>query len=131
MIGLDTNILIRYAAQDDDKNGPLANAVMDSLTVDEPGWIPLVAIAEFAWVMDRRYRVQRSDVFSVLNALFSRAEIMFESAEVVHKAALLFLHGKAEFSDYLVACSSQAAGCKSTLTFDRKASKSAGMTLVH
>jgi predicted nucleic-acid-binding protein len=130
MIGLDTNILIRYAAQDDDRNGPLANAVMDSLTVEDPGWIPLVAIAEFAWVMDRRYRVDRSDVFSILNQFFARPEIVLENAEVVQKAAYQFLHGRAEFSDYLVACSSQAAGCTSTLTFDRKASKSAGMTLV-
>ena len=130
MIGLDTNILIRYAAQDDDKNGPLANAVMDSLTAEQPGWIPLVAVAEFVWVMDRRYCVQRSDVFTILNQFFDRAEIVFESADVVHKAAVQFLNGKAEFSDYLVACSSQAAGCKTTLTFDRKASKSAGMTLV-
>jgi len=130
MIGLDTNILIRYVAQDDVKNGPLAEAVMNSLTVDEPGWIPLVAVAEFAWVMDRHYRVDRSAVFSILNQFFARPEIVLECADVVQKAAYQFLHGKAEFSDYLVACSAQAAGCRSTLTFDGKASKSAGMTLV-
>ena len=129
MIGLDTNILVRFVAQDDAVNSPLANAIMASLSVDEPGWIAVTAIAEFAWVMTRRFRIARKDVYSLLNRFLTMPEVEVEQHELVRKAANLFLIGSADFTDYLVACSGQAAGCSHTLTFDRKAAKSAGMTL--
>ena len=41
MIGLDTNVLVRYIMQDDDKQSPKANALMDSLDVDHPGFVTM------------------------------------------------------------------------------------------
>ena len=129
MIGLDTNILVRFVAQDDAVNSPRANAIMKSLSVEEPGWIAVTAIAEFAWVMTRTFRIARKDVYSLLDRLLTRPDVVVEQSDLVHKAANLFLRGNAEFTDYLVACTGQAAGCTHTVTFDRKAAKSAGMTL--
>ena len=129
MIGLDTNILVRFVAQDDAVNSPLANAIMASLSVDEPGWIAVTAIAEFAWVMTRRFRITRKDVYNLLDRFLTMPEVVVEQHALVRQAANLFLIGSAEFTDYLVACSGQAAGCTHILTFDRKAAKSAGMTL--
>lgn len=130
MIGLDTNILVRFIAQDDPTNSPKANAIMNALSVEEPGWIAVSAMAEFAWVMKRRFRISRTDVFAMLNMFLSRPEIVVEQADLVRNAANLFQNGNAEFTDYLVACSGRMAGCARTLTFDRKAAKSAGMTLI-
>ena len=129
MTGLDTNILVRFIAQDDPINSPRAGVIMSSLSVEEPGWVALTALAEFTWVMTRRFRVDRAGIYTILSQLLSRQEIVFEQADLVHKAVNLFRRGNAEFTDYLVACSAHAAGCKQTLTFDRKAAKSAGMTL--
>jgi len=129
MIGLDTNVLVRFVAQDDPINSPKADAIMKSLSVDEPGWIAVTAIAEFAWVMKRIFRISRRDTFALLNMFLNRPDIAIEQAEVVRKAANLFQAGTAEFADYLVACSGQLAGCSHTITFDRKAARSAGMTL--
>jgi predicted nucleic-acid-binding protein len=129
MTGLDTNILVRYVAQDDPVNSPRANLIMNSLSAEDPGWISLTAIAEFAWVLNRKFRVSRADVYSLLDQFLIRPDVVVEHQELVRKAAHLFLKGSAEFTDYLVACSGEAAGCKHTLTFDRKAAKSAGMTL--
>jgi predicted nucleic-acid-binding protein len=129
MIGLDTNILVRFVSQDDPVNSPRANAIMNSLSTEEPGWIAVTAIAEFAWVMTRKYRVTRTDLYTLVDRLLTRPDIVVEQADLVHKAANLFRRGNAEFTDYLVTCSGQAAGCTHTLTFDRKAAKSAGMTL--
>ena len=129
MIGLDTNILVRFVAQDDPVNSPRANAIMKSLSVEEPGWIAITAIAEFAWVMRRKFGIARADVYSLLNLFLTRPDLVIEQSALVHRAASLFLSGTSEFTDYLVACSGHAAGCRHTLTFDRKAAKSAGMTL--
>ena len=129
MTGLDTNILIRYVTQDDALLTPRANAIMSSLTVEEPGWIALTALAEFAWVMSRRFKIDRAGIHFILQQLMSQPKLMLEQHELVRKATGLYLLGNVDFSDYLVACSGQAAGCTHTLTFDRKAAKSAGMTL--
>jgi predicted nucleic-acid-binding protein len=129
MIGLDTNILVRFIAQDDPINSPKANSIMRSLSVEEPGWIAVSAMAEFAWVMNRKFRVSRPDVYAMLNMFLTWPEIVVEQADLVRYAANLFHNGGAEFTDYLVACSGRNAGCSHTLTFDRKAARSAGMTL--
>jgi len=129
MTGLDTNILVRFVAQDDVVNSPRANAIMLSLSPEEPGWIAITAIAEFAWVMTRVFRIRRADVYSMIDMFLSQPHIVIEQADLVRKAADFFLTGSAGFTDYLVACSCRAAGCAQILTFDRKAAKSAGMTL--
>jgi len=129
MIGLDTNILVRFVAQDDPVNSPRSKAIMKSLSASEPGWIAVTAIAEFAWVMARTFRVSRPDICIMLNMFLNWPEIVVEQADLVRKAVNLYRTGKAEFTDYLVASAGQLAGCSHTLTFDRKAAKSAGMTL--
>lgn len=129
MIGLDTNILVRFIAQDDALQSPKADAIMASLTVEEPGWIALAAIAEFAWVMKRKFRISREQIYLTIWNLLSRKELVFEQREQVSQAMNLYRTGSADFSDYLVAVSAQAAGCVHSLTFDRKAAKMAGMIL--
>lgn len=94
MIGLDTNILVRFIAQDDPTNSPKANSIMRSLSVEEPGWISVFAMAEFAWVMKRRFRISRTDVYAMLNMFFTCPEIVVEQADLVRNAANLFQNGK-------------------------------------
>ena len=50
MIGLDTNILICYLAQDDPAQSAQATQVIERrLTKDRPGFISLVTMAETVW----------------------------------------------------------------------------------
>jgi predicted nucleic-acid-binding protein len=130
VIGLDTNILVRYIAQDDALLTPRANAIMSSLSPEEPGWIALTAMVELVWVLSRKFKLDRSDIYKILQELLSQPKLKIEQEELVRKAAGLYPRGNADFSDFLVACSGQAAGCTHTLTFDRRAAKSAGFQLV-
>jgi predicted nucleic-acid-binding protein len=53
MIGLDTNILVRYLAQDDPVQSAQATHIMERrLTEARPGFISLVTMAETVWVLD-------------------------------------------------------------------------------
>ena len=52
MIGLDTNILVRYLAQDDAEQAKRANRIIDRLTPENPGFVPLVALVELVWVLE-------------------------------------------------------------------------------
>ena len=51
MIGLDTNVLVRYIMQDDAKQSPKATKLIESLTVDAPGFLSLVSVVERGWVL--------------------------------------------------------------------------------
>jgi predicted nucleic-acid-binding protein len=130
MIGLDTNVLVRYIMQDDSKQSPLATRIVESLSAELPGFVPLVAIVELGWVLSSAYELRRSQLVEAFEALLRTKELVVERGEIVWKALRLFQRTPGDFADCLIACSAEAAGCAKTMTFDRGAAKSGGMTLI-
>jgi len=55
MIGLDTNVLVRYIMQDDAMQSPKASVLIESLDADHPGFISLVTVVELYWVLTSCY----------------------------------------------------------------------------
>ncbi len=130
MIGLDTNVLVRYIMQDDSRQSPLATRIVESLTAASPGFVPLVAIVELAWVLASAYELNRSQVIEAFEALLRTKELVIEHGETVWKGIRLLQRSGGDFADCLIACSAEAAGCVKTITFDRGAAKNGGMTLL-
>lgn len=130
MIGLDTNVLVRYIMQDDAKQAKLASELMEALTVDEPGFIPVVAIIELVWVLSSSFALVRNQVVQALEVLLQTKEVQVENAEVVWRAVRLYRASAADFADCLIERSAAAAGCARTMSFDRGAVKNCAMTLL-
>lgn len=130
MIGLDTNVLARYIVQDDPKQTPKANYLMDSLTVENPGFISLVAVVELVCVLQGCYDASKDDSVAVLERLLRVPTMVVENAEAVVQALREYQDTTADFADCVVNRSGLHAGCSHTATFDRKASKLRGMKLV-
>ncbi len=130
MIGLDTNVLVRYIMQDDSRQSPLATRMVEALTPESPGFVPLVATVELAWVLSSAYELSRTQVIEAFEALLRTRELVVEHGETVWKGLRLLQRSGGDFADCLIACSAEAAGCAQTMTFDRGAAKSSGMTLV-
>ena len=130
MIGLDTNVLARYIMQDDAKQSRLASGLMDSLTAEAPGFIPLVSVVELVWVLSSCYALERVHLVAALEALLRTKEVVVENAEVVWRAVRTFRDTSGDFADCLIERSAAAAGCERTMTFDKGAAKNCGMTLV-
>ena len=130
MIGLDTNVLVRYVMQDDPKQAAQATKLVESLTTDAPGFVTVVTVVEFAWVLSACFELVREDLGRALEALLRAKELVIEQAEVVWKAVRRFREGSADFADCLIELTSSAAGCHRTMTFDRAAARHAGMTLL-
>jgi len=130
VIGLDTNVVVRYIMQDDPRQARPATELIESLTADAPGFVTLVSMAEIAWVLASAYGLTRIQVCQALEGLLRTQEILVERAEVVWRALRLFQSGGADFADGLIAHCSAAAGCERTMTFDRAAAKAGGMTLL-
>lgn len=130
MIGLDTNVLLRFYLNDDAVQSPRARRIVDSLQTSEPGWVGLASILEMAWVLKKRKGASRDQIADLLDTLLSQDVIVVEQAVVVGKAVQRFRSARAGFADCLVAESARAAGCAKTVTFDEIAARDLGMDLV-
>ena len=112
MIGLDTNILVRYIAQDDPKQSPKATRLIESLSIENSGYVSVVSVIELVWVMSAAYASSKDDICAVLETLLRTKEIIVADAETVWKALRMFKAGKANFADCLIERSGNAAGCR-------------------
>jgi hypothetical protein len=130
MIGLDTNVLVRYIMQDDAKQSPQATKLMDSLDTDQPGFVSLVSIVELYWVLTSCYDLSGQQVKQALESLLRTKQIIVDRADQVLRALRVFDEGKADFADCLIERTASSAGCTETLTFDVGAAKHAGMRLI-
>jgi len=130
MIGLDTNVIVRYITQDDRVPSAAATKLMDSLSSDSPGFLSLVVIAELVWVLEVSYRFKKNEVEQVLGTLLRSKELVIERAEVVWQAVRKFSASRADFADCLIERCGHTAECRHTLTFDRNAASAAGMKLI-
>lgn len=129
MIGLDTNVLIRYLVQDDEAQAAVAVKLIDSFSVTERGFVSLVTLAETAWVLARSYHLDRFLVADIVDKLLALPELVVEHHSMA-TAASIALRSGADFSDALIEMAGQEAGCQDTVTFDRRASRRAGMRLL-
>jgi predicted nucleic-acid-binding protein len=130
MIGIDTNVLVRYIAQDDATQSRRATSFVEKECNEAaPGFVGLVVLVEVVWVSESRYGATREEVAGIVRRILSIKQLVVQDAETAWKALRLFESSKADFADCLVARSAFAAGCKSVVTFDKQASK-AGMTLL-
>ena len=127
MIGIDTNVLVRYLTHDDPAQAAAADRVMSSLSCDSPGFLSLIVIAELVWVLSISYRYQKKEIEQVLENLLRSKELTIDRAEIVSQA---FRAGRADFADYLIERCAHSAGCKFTITFDQEAATLAGMRLL-
>jgi predicted nucleic-acid-binding protein len=130
VIGLDTNVLARYITQDDPRQTPKANRLLESLTPDEPGFISVVALVELGWVLSSCYNFDRQQLAHTIDLLLSTRALVVENAEVVARALRMFKQGTADFSDCLLERACHAAACSRTLSFDLGAIECAGMEMV-
>ena len=130
MIGLDTNIVVRYIVQDDPAQCKKVNDLMENkLTSREPGFIALVVLIEVIWVLESSYRQPKSLILKVLRSLLATRQLMVERADIVHKASSLYEAASADFSDAVIVLMTQDSGCTDCFTFDKKARRM-GMKLL-
>jgi predicted nucleic-acid-binding protein len=130
VIGLDTNVLVRYIAQDDVIQSALAVKLIEKqCSPSRPGFIGLVTLVELIWVSESCYGATKKNIVDIVRRLLSARQLLVQDTETVWKALRLFEAGQADFADCLVERMANAAGCKSTVTLDKMAAK-AGMTLL-
>jgi len=130
MTGLDTNVIVRFLMKDDADQAALATKVFAELTSAAPGFVCREVLVELVWVLQKIYRLPRSDIADAIEALLGAREIVVESADKVAVAVDRLRKGGAGFADQMIVLAGQAAGCQATVTFDHKAGGLPGMSLL-
>ncbi len=130
MIGLDTNILVRYLAQDDPVQSPQATEIMERrLTENQPGFVSIVTMTETVWVLDKVYGMSNQEIAHAVERMLQSDTLLIQNEQEVFTAAMAIRTGAGSFSDAFIAALGTWAGCSSTLTFDRKAARLKGFEL--
>jgi predicted nucleic-acid-binding protein len=122
MIGLDTNVLVRYLVQDDpDQSEKATHLIEHRLTERERGFISVVAMVETVWVLDRTYGLDAQEIAGAIERILQVDVLTVENEQEVFAAMIALKQGLGSFADALVAELGNRAGCRHTLTFDQGA----------
>ncbi|WP_026550174.1 type II toxin-antitoxin system VapC family toxin [Arthrobacter sp. Br18] len=129
MIGVDTNVLVRYLVQDDPQQSAAASSLIRSFNPDASGFISLSVLVESFWVLKNAYRLNHRKIAGVFGDLAASEDIVVENPDLVREAARRAAEGY-DFADVVIALDGRAHGCEYTATFDSKASQLQGMRLL-
>jgi predicted nucleic-acid-binding protein len=122
MIGLDTNILVRYLAQDDPVQSRTATELIEQrLNEDDPGFVSVAAMAETVWVLERAYGFADEVIAAAIERTLQAEALVVESEHEVFTAMIALKEGRGSFADALIGALGAKAGCSRTMTFDQKA----------
>ena len=130
MLALDTNVLVRYLAQDDAKQSAAATQFIEQrLGPTDRGFVSLVALLETVWVMESHYGADAVLVADILSDLLETASLEVEDAGAVRAALQLYRKGGADLHDCLIVSLAEQRKAR-VVTFDAKAAKRRGMELL-
>ena len=122
MIGLDTNVLIRYIVQDDEQQAKLATDLIENeCSKENYCFINEVTLCEVVWVLKRAYHYDKTIILNVINGILTSNEIRVASQQQAWIAYYDYEEGSADFSDYFIAQLNKKFGCTVTISFDKKA----------
>jgi predicted nucleic-acid-binding protein len=133
VIGLDTNVLVRYVTQDEQTQSSIVNKLMkEAEEKNQFLWISLITICELVWVLESCYNQSKEQIIEVLNTLLQITQIKIEHQAVVYEALIDFnKHKNIDFSGCLIGRHNQTNECIHTFTFDKSAAKLQTFELLH
>lgn len=121
MTGLDTNVLVRYLTEDDPVQSKRAADLISSATTrGERCFISAIVLCELAWVLRGAYRVTQADLILTIDRILGTTQFVIGDKDVVRRALDGYRSGRADFADYVIGALHLDAGCRRTVTFDRR-----------
>lgn len=131
MIGLDTNVLVRYLTLDDPEQAGSAVALIDGAAeAGAPLFISSIVLCELVWVLDGAYGYRKPDLVTAIEVLLRAAQVRFAEPARLWGALADFRDGRADFADCIIGRDGTDAGCDTTMTLDRALADHAHFTVM-
>ena len=130
MIALDTNVLVRFLAQDDDAQFQVAAGLIEGCTRDAPGYVCREVMIELVWVLERAYKYSREDIAEALLSIVTASQLSVENAQDIASVVNLYRDEGYDFADLMIRQSAQRSENRILKTFDQKLAKLDGVELL-
>ena len=131
MIGLDTNVLVRYLTQDDATQARKADALISGAVARRDRCvIGPVVLCELVWVLRDAYETPKDQLVMTLERILSTQQFEILEKDRMREAFDAYRTGRADFADYVIGSANRFAGCTETATFDRRLRGAAGFRLL-
>jgi predicted nucleic-acid-binding protein len=122
MLGLDTNVLVRFLVRDHEAQFERARRLIKrEVGAQEKVLISLLVLLETEWVLRSRYGLQKTKIMDAVSGLLDATELEFEDESSIEEALYLWKDSTAEFADCLIGAHHRRLGCRATATFDARA----------
>jgi len=127
MIGLDTNVLVRFLVRDDEEQFMRAEKLIRrSANAGDPVYISVLVLLETEWVLRSRYKLSKPEILGTFSELLSSMDLSLEDEPAIEEALFVWKDSPAQFADCLIGARHCALGCAATATFDSDAVKLPG-----
>ena len=128
MIALDSNVLLRYLTEDDPAQTRQAvTLIEEQLTAEQPGYVSIVVLLETIWVLGSGYRYPAELIERVVSGLLDAAQLHFGERHAIETALAQTGPG---LVDRIIHELGRQAGCRETVTFDRRFARLPGVRLL-
>jgi predicted nucleic-acid-binding protein len=127
MLGIDTNILVRFLVRDDEAQFEKARRLIRrEVAAGRRVFLSQLVLLETEWVLRSRYGLQKTEIIDAISALLDAGDVQFEDEPAVEEALFVWKDRSVGFADCLIGARNKRLGCSATATFDAKASKLPG-----
>ena len=131
MIGIDTNVLVRYITQDDEAQSAIATEFIENYCASgKKIFINHLVVCELVWVLKKCYKLSKPEIINVIKSIIQVSQFSIENVQIIWQALTDYQKGAADFADYVVGRTNIFNNCDKTITFDKKAGKSKGFALL-
>ena len=130
MIALDTNVLVRFLAQDDDAQFEVAAGLIKGCTSDAPGYVCREVMIELVWVLERSYKYSRKEIAEALLSIVTASQFSVENAQDIASVVNLYRKEGYDFADLMIRQAAQRTENRILKTFDQKLARLDGVELL-
>ena len=127
MLGVDTNVLVRFLVRDDEAQFEKARKLIKREVAAGRGvLVNQLVLLETEWVLRSRYSLPKQLIIQAISGLLDASDVQFEDEAAIEEALFVWKESTADFADCLIGAKNRRLGCRATATFDVKASKLPG-----
>lgn len=127
MLGLDTNVLVRFLVRDDQAQFEKARRLIKREVAAGSGiFVNQLLLLETEWVLRSRYGLTKNRIIEVISGLLEASDVHFEDEPAIEEALFTWKDASAGFADCLISAKNRRLGCRATATFDVRAAKLPG-----
>ncbi len=127
ILGIDTNVLVRFLVRDDEEQFEKARKLIKREVAAASGiLVNQLVLLETEWVLRSQYSLAKHLIIQAISGLLDARDVRFEDEPAVEEALFLWKDSAADFADCLIGAKNRRLGCRATATFDRKAAKCPG-----